>query len=101
MVIATARAEAGAEREGEEMKDGQLQLAPIKVRRFIEAITAAAIDDAANGIAEYDPRNSGERLIGRLNLPIHRTYPRNGDAKYARSIYTAARWLYQTEKNND
>lgn len=70
-----------------------------QVERFIRAVTNAAIEDAMNGVAEYDPRNSGERLIGRLffNLSSYRTTPRNGDPKYARSIYTAARWLYQTE----
>lgn len=69
-----------------------------QVRRFISAVVEAAFFDASEGVAEYDPRNSGERLIGRLNLAQHRISPRNGDAKYARSIYTAARWLYKTEE---
>jgi hypothetical protein len=68
-----------------------------RVEKFIRAITDAAIEDHHNGVAEYDPRNSGERLIGRLNLSAHRISPRNGDAKYARSLYTAVRWLYTTE----
>lgn len=67
------------------------------VERFIKAVVDAAIMDAQHGIAEYDPRNSGKRLIGRLNLSSYRISPRNGDSKYARSLYTAARWLYDTE----
>lgn len=67
------------------------------VKYFISLITETAIYDFQNGIAERDPRNTGARLLTRLNLTAMRINPRNGDAKYARSIYTAAYWLYQTE----
>lgn len=69
------------------------------VKRFIDAIVDAAVFDAEEGVPVYDPRNSGERLIGRLNLPAFRVSPRRGDAKHARSLYTIARWLYDTEKD--
>jgi hypothetical protein len=72
-----------------------------RIKRFITAVVDAAIFDHHAGVAEYDPRNSGERLIGRLDLSAYRRQPRSGDSKYARSLYTVARWLYQTEKYKD
>lgn len=62
-------------------------------------VVEAAIYDVEQDIPEYDKRNSGERLLSRLDLARFRTNPRNGDAKYARSLYTAAYWLYRTEKD--
>lgn len=69
-----------------------------RTRSFISAIVEAAIYDVEQGIPEYDKRNSGERLLSRLDLARFRTSPRNGDGKYARSLYTAAHWLYRTER---
>ena len=82
------------------MKAGKVDISGVRVRRFIDAIVEAAIFDAEQGIGEYDPRNSGQQLLTRLNLSTYRSKPRNGDGKYARSLYTAARWLYQTEKDD-
>lgn len=71
---------------------------PKDIRTFILAVTDAAITDIQEGVSERAPRNTGDALLERLNLRKHRTIPRNADAKYARSIYTAARFLYETEQ---
>lgn len=68
-----------------------------RVEQFILAVFDAAIADANDGVPEYDQHNTRERLPERLNLGRFRQSPRRGDGKYARSIYTAARWLYKTE----
>lgn len=70
------------------------------VEAFVRAVVTAAICDVDAGISEYADRNTGDRLIGRLDLQTHRSFPRNGDGKYARSLYTAAYWLYKTENPN-
>lgn len=70
------------------------------IRTFILAVVDAAITDAQEGVNERAPRNTASRLAERLNLDAYRTNPRNGDAKCARSIYTAARWLYDTEQRS-
>jgi hypothetical protein len=67
-------------------------------RNFVLAICDAAITDAQEGIGEYNKRNTGEVLMERLNLRHFRASPRNGDSKYARSIYTAVRFLYETNQ---
>jgi len=68
------------------------------VRLFIMAVMDAAMFDAKSGVPERHPTNTGAKLIERLNLKRFRIEPRKGDYKYARSVYTAARWLYATEQ---
>jgi hypothetical protein len=71
-----------------------------RVKQFVLAVTDAAITDVQSGIPERHPTNTGDRLVDRLNLRAIRAEPRNGDAKYARSLYTAAYFLYETEKHS-
>lgn len=70
------------------------------IRQFVLAVVDAAITDIQEGVSERAPRNTGGALLDRLNLRKLRTIPRNADAKYARSIYTAARFLYETEQHS-
>lgn len=77
------------------------QWAKARVEKFVYAIIDAAASDAAEGVAEYSPRSTGDQLLIRLNLKRFRFHPRNGDGKYARSLYTAAYWLYKTENPNE
>lgn len=71
------------------------------IRRFILAIADAAIFDAQQLIPVRNKKNTGEALVRRLNLKQYRSVPRIGDAKYARSLYTAAWWLYETGNEDD
>ena len=68
------------------------------VRMFVLTVIDAAMHDAAKGVPAYAPENRGDLLLKRLKLNRFRSAPRAGDAKYARSIYTAAHWLYETEQ---
>ena len=67
------------------------------VRRFILAILAAAVHDHNRNVPMYDNCNEGTALPVRLDLDKFRSEPRVGDKRYARSLYTAARWLLSTE----
>lgn len=69
-------------------------------RKFMIAILGAAADDDRQGVPDRHKSNTGDRLRTRLNLDHHRSFPRCGDGKYARSIYTAARWLITTERDD-
>lgn len=68
------------------------------VQRFMFAIFEAAVEDASKGVPEYHKTNTRQHLLARLNLDQYRINPRNGDARCARSVYTAARWLLKTEE---
>lgn len=66
-------------------------------RQFIALIVNAAISDANAGMPERDRQNSGAEIVSRLNLPRRRISPRIGDRRFARMVYTAARFVYRTE----
>jgi hypothetical protein len=68
------------------------------VRLFVLVVVDAAIHDAREKVPTRAPQNTGSRLLGRLNLHRYRNSPRNGDSSEARRIYTAARFLYDTER---
>lgn len=60
-------------------------------------ILLLCVEDIEKGIPERHASNTGETLGKRLG--INRYFPndiRNGDSKYARSLYTAAYWLLTT-----
>ena len=68
------------------------------VERFIKAVVDAAIFDEQEGVSERNlERNSRKALMKRLNLSQYRIKSRYGDGPSARSVYTAARFLYRTE----
>lgn len=66
-----------------------------ETERIIQAILGAVITDLEVDIPNRHIRNTGSSLETRLN--IQRAIPRKGDAKYYRSLYTAIRWLAETE----
>lgn len=70
------------------------------VNKFVRSVVEAACDDARQGAPERATQNTGDILRTRLNLDRFRCNPRTGDGKYARSIYTAARFLYDTERQS-
>lgn len=81
-----------AEREGE----GEMS-AQDNVRMFILNVVDAAVRDAQEKVPTRSPTNTGTALVRRLNLQRYRNRPRNGDGSEARRVYTAARFLYDTE----
>lgn len=76
-------------------------LAEDKVKQFVLAVADAAIRDAQGKIPARAAINTGRVLPERLGLSRYRAIPRNGDGSEARRIYTAVRFLYQTELKTD
>lgn len=71
------------------------------VKGFVNAVVDAAICDEQTGVPEYAAkRNRGTDLMRRLNLASYRVKSRMGDETEARRIYTATRFLYQTENTD-
>jgi hypothetical protein len=68
-----------------------------RVKDLALAVVDAALNDSDANVPERHPSNTGAALVERLNLRRFRRKPRSGDGSEARRIYTAARFLYNTE----
>lgn len=69
-----------------------------ETEKIAMAILGAARLDVTEDIPKYDARNSGDALLRRLY--IQRAFPRRGDARELRRLYTAFRFLIETEVDN-
>ena len=72
-----------------------------RVHGFCTLIYKLAVKDAEDDIPERHACNTGSTLLVRMPGNTYRTSPRHGDAKFARSLYTAYRFFLETEEDTE